>query len=207
MEPVLLLSAGTEESDAYARLLGLTIGELGCEWNAVSALPPALHAPLCLLDAAHPSADAARELCRKKGIPCMVWGWDGEDDECTLLRPVDLKAFSARCRALLAPPCGEEGTPVSPPRRLVLRPAARAAFFGGEPIPLTPAEYAVLALLWVNRGSPVPRETIAAQALNGAKGNEVDVYLRYLRKKIDQKYDVRLLVTVRGVGYMLRAEE
>lgn len=206
MEQVLLLTAGTEESEAYARLLGLTVGELGCPWQTVSSLPSALRAPLVLLDASHPSAKSAKETCARKGIPCLSWGWEGEEDESFLRRPVNLEAFSALCRSLLAPPPEREEKHGDEPGALLLHPVSRTASFAGEQIPLTPNEYALLSLLWENRGTPVPRERLA-EAIGGALGNEVDVYLRYLRKKIDQKYDVRLLVSVRGVGYMLKGEE
>lgn len=77
----------------------------------------------------------------------------------------------------------------------------------GERIFLTSKEYELLLYLDDNRGNPVSRE----EALRNVWGfgytgdtNVVDVYIRYLRRKLDERFDSKFIVTVRNKGYMLR---
>lgn len=74
------------------------------------------------------------------------------------------------------------------------------------PVQLTLTEYATLSYLIRKRGSAVTRDEINA-AVRGDKkdtdSNVADVYVRFLRKKIDDMYGVKLIHTVRGVGYTI----
>ncbi len=77
----------------------------------------------------------------------------------------------------------------------------------GEKIGLTAREYELLLYLDDHRGAPVTREEAIRDVWEfGYAGNTnvVDVYIRYLRKKLDERFDARFIVTVRGRGYMLR---
>ena len=80
---------------------------------------------------------------------------------------------------------------------------------GGKPIALTGREYALLEYLMRNQGAVLSRERIEQNIFNydyeGAS-NMVDVYIRYLRKKIDEGFSPKLIHTVRGAGYVLREE-
>ena len=78
---------------------------------------------------------------------------------------------------------------------------------GGKSIPLTAKEYALLEYLLVHRNVVHTRD----QLFNGVWGSDflgdsnlIDVYIRYLRGKIDDGYDEKLVYTVRGVGYSLK---
>lgn len=76
----------------------------------------------------------------------------------------------------------------------------------GRNIDLTVREYAILEYLARNRNIVVTREQIRANIWNiddDVNSNVVDVYIRYLRRKIDDKYDDKLIQTIRGVGYKL----
>lgn len=76
----------------------------------------------------------------------------------------------------------------------------------GQDIDLTVREYAILEYLARNRNIVVTREQIRANIWNiddDVNSNVVDVYIRYLRRKIDDKYDDKLIQTIRGVGYKL----
>lgn len=76
----------------------------------------------------------------------------------------------------------------------------------GRNINLTVREYAILEYLARNRNIVVTREQIRANIWNiddDVNSNVVDVYIRYLRRKIDDKYDDKLIQTIRGVGYKL----
>ena len=81
---------------------------------------------------------------------------------------------------------------------------------GGTPISLSSKEFAVLECLVRQAGTVLTRDRISNHIWNydyEGGSNIVDVYIRYLRKKIDDGHDVKLIHTVRGAGYVLRAEE
>jgi len=96
------------------------------------------------------------------------------------------------------------GFPSSSPARLT-RDSAGVFYFGSDKLNLTSCEGLLLAELYIRRGDAVSRD-ILRRAVWGIAGqtNLVDVYIRYLREKLDLRYDVRMIITVRGVGYMLR---
>jgi DNA-binding response OmpR family regulator len=77
---------------------------------------------------------------------------------------------------------------------------------GSHNIELSPKEFALLELLMRNQGQPVSRTTIVEQVwkLNfDTMTNVVDVYINYLRRKVDSGYDRALIRTIRGVGYQI----
>ncbi len=77
--------------------------------------------------------------------------------------------------------------------------------FRGEKIKLSAKELALLKLLFSKRGEAVSREEAFDAVFGGSgKSNTVDVYIRYLREKLDLRFDERLITTVRGKGYMLK---
>ena len=87
--------------------------------------------------------------------------------------------------------------------------AAQKVTRAGKAIALTGREYALLEYLMRNQGAVLSRERIEQNIFNydyeGAS-NMVDVYIRYLRKKIDEGFSPKLIHTVRGAGYVLREE-
>ena len=86
---------------------------------------------------------------------------------------------------------------------------ARTAARGGQNIPLSAKEFAVLEYLARNAGTVLSREKISHGVWNydyEGGSNVVDVYIRYLRKKLDDGREPKLIHTVRGVGYVLREE-
>ena len=92
---------------------------------------------------------------------------------------------------------------------LVLNPLSRTVTRGDKRIYLTPREYDLLYFLMVNQGRVVTRMEIAENVwgINFDRGtNYVDVYINYLRKKIDSGFSRKLIHTVRGVGYVLKIE-
>ena len=75
-------------------------------------------------------------------------------------------------------------------------------------ISLTPQEFKLLQYLVVNKGRVLTREMILSRLWGSASDVEsrvVDVYIGYLRKKIDSDFDIKLIRSVRGFGYMLKA--
>mgnify|MGYP002529406553 FL=1 len=80
----------------------------------------------------------------------------------------------------------------------------------GTPVPLTAKEYEILEYMMFNKNVILPRDKIENHVWNFdycGGTNVVDVYIRYLRKKIDDNYDKKLIHTVRGIGYVVREEE
>ena len=78
---------------------------------------------------------------------------------------------------------------------------------GGEKIELSSKEFSLLEYLIRNKGKVLSREQIENHIWDYdymGSSNMVDVYIRYLRKKIDEPYENKLIQTVRGAGYVLR---
>ena len=87
---------------------------------------------------------------------------------------------------------------------------ARTVKRAGIPITLASKEFAVLECLIRQSGTVLSRERISHHIWNydyEGGSNVVDVYIRYLRKKIDDGHAIKLIHTVRGAGYVLRVEE
>lgn len=100
-----------------------------------------------------------------------------------------------------------EASPYNPADDLRLYPETKLAVFRGHNLYLTPTEYAVLSRLYNKRGYPLSREDIQTMLYGeqaDSRTNIVDVYIRFLRKKIDDTYHVKLIHTVRGLGYMIK---
>lgn len=90
---------------------------------------------------------------------------------------------------------------------LVIDRNTKTVFCRGESIRLTERELQLLLYLDLHRGETVTREDAGRELLGveyTGDTNLVDVYMRYLRKKLDERFDAKFIVTVRGKGYMLR---
>ena len=139
-------------------------------------------------------------------IEDKVLGLDaGADDYLT--KPFAFQELVARVRALLRRRAEAE-PPVLQIADLVLDPARRTVFRGGEKIELTAKEYALLDYLMRNPGRVLTRTLIGEHVWDydfDTSTNVIDVYVNYLRKKIDAGRETKLIHTVRGVGYMLKA--
>ena len=80
-------------------------------------------------------------------------------------------------------------------------------YLGGTPLVLTPGEYSLLYLLYQNRGKTVPLSACAdVLGSEAGKGNMPSVYINHLRRKMDYPLQKRMIVTLRGEGYMLILE-
>src|SRR5256885_13769024 len=90
---------------------------------------------------------------------------------------------------------------------LVVDPITHTAQRAGQPLDLTPKEFALLEYLMYHPNQVVTREMIEQHIWNydfECESNVIDVYIRRLRRKIDAPFAVKLLTTVRGVGYRLQ---
>jgi DNA-binding response OmpR family regulator len=89
---------------------------------------------------------------------------------------------------------------------LRVNPETRQVVRGKRPVPLTTREYQLLLLLLDHRDQPVSRETILGEIWDDqrtAASNVIEVYVRYLRQKLEAGGERRLIHTVRGCGYCL----
>jgi two-component system OmpR family response regulator len=147
-------------------------------------------------------------LTAREGDEVQVGAFDrGADD--FLAKPFSFDILLARLRALV-----RRGAPERPAVLSVgdlrLEPARRRVTRDGEEIALTPREYGVLELLMRRNGDVVTKSEILANVWDSAfdgDPNVVEVYISYLRRKVDAPFGRASIVTVRGMGYRVAADD
>ena len=147
-------------------------------------------------------------LTARDSVMDKVSGLDtGADDYIT--KPFDIEELLARIRAALrkrsAKP--ESASSVLSFGALELDPAAHTVTYDGNDIELTNKEFGLLKKLLENKSIVLSRETLLEDVWGFdymGETNIVDVYIRYIRSKIDDVYGIKMIQTVRGVGYVIR---
>src|ERR1700723_4084258 len=146
-------------------------------------------------------------LSARDQVDDRVKGLEGGADD-YLVKPFAFVELLARVRVLL-----RRGQPA--PERLqvgdlaldcIRRKVTRAA----EPIDLAPKEFGILEYMMRNKGRPLSRTMIVEHVWDmdyDGLTNIVDVYIRHLRSKIDDRFPQKLIQTVRGIGYMIEAPD
>ncbi|WP_232050812.1 response regulator transcription factor [Arabiibacter massiliensis] len=220
-----------DDERAIADLVGQLLAETGiepCVFYAADDLLAALAKEPCdlvVLDIMMPGMDGfscCREIRRTSGVPIIfltakdeevdkVVGFElGADDY--VVKPFKPRELVARVRARLrraaVPAARDAARPVLEARGIALDESAFTATLHGEPLALTPKEFAILACLLRAEGRPVASrelfEEVWREEANAQSNNTVMVHIRHLRKKLAAVDSSQEFVeTVWGVGYKL----
>jgi DNA-binding response OmpR family regulator len=217
-----------EDDDSVARFLKQAMTEAGYRSQVVGDgvdaldLARATEFDLILLDVMIPRMNGF-EVCRqlrsskvmtpiliitaRDALEAKVEGLDsGADDY--IVKPFEVAELLARARALLRR--GVSSPAILQVADLSLDPATRQASRAGKTISLSATEYSLLEYLMRNAGRVVTRSMILDHVWQydfGGNANVLDVYISYLRNKIDKGHSPALIHTVRGVGYRLDAAD
>jgi two-component system copper resistance phosphate regulon response regulator CusR len=177
---------------------------------------------LVILDLMLPDMDGLKVLerirSRRTGPPVLILSARGQLDDRVkgletgaddyLTKPFAFVELLARVRALL-----RRGQPAPEKLQvadLVLDCARRKVARGPDAIELAPKEFGILEYMMRNKGRPLSRTMIVEHVWDmdyDGLTNIVDVYIRHLRSKIDDRFPQKLIHTVRGIGYMIEAPE
>ena len=177
---------------------------------------------LVLLDVMLPQLsgmEVLRRLRRTSSIPIImltardsvmdkVFGLDsGASDYIT--KPFAIEELLARIRTALRKTMPDDAGVLSS-SGLLLDTGRHTVTVMGKPIELTKREFDLLHYLLKNKGMVVSREALLENVWDfdfTGETNAVDVYVRFLRGKIDEVFDIKLIHTVRGVGYVIKDEK
>jgi DNA-binding response OmpR family regulator len=146
-------------------------------------------------------------LTARAGLEDRVAGLDSGCDD-YLPKPFAFDELLARLRALVRRASSQKTTQMEY-GGIVLDPVTRKVTRDGKPIELTNKEYALLEMLIRNPGQVYTRTSIMENVWGydfDNASNVLEVYMNFLRKKVDQGFGKKLLHTVRGVGYVLRED-
>ena len=146
-------------------------------------------------------------LTAKDAVEDIVSGLDSGSDD-YLTKPFAFAELLARVRALVRRGAKDRGAEIHF-ADLRLDPVSHKVWRGNKEIELTAKEYALLEYFIRNPNQVLTRTMIAEHVWDysfDSFTNIIDVYVNYLRKKIDRDFDRKLIHTVRGVGYVLKEE-
>ena len=187
-----------------------------------AVMETATHNPdIILLDLGLPDIDGVEVIERIRSwsnVPIIVISARSEDTDKIdaldagaddyLVKPFAFDELLARLRVLLRRKSGAVSDVITI-ADLVVDCAGRTVERAGRPVTLSSKEFAVLEYLARNSGVVLSREKISRHIWNydyEGGSNVVDVYIRYLRKKLDEGFEPKLIHTVRGAGYVLRVD-
>lgn len=217
-----------EDEEKLARVVELELRYEGYEvekaFDGREGLEKALSGDfdLVLLDIMLPSLsgmEVLRRLRRESQVPVImvtardsvvdkVSGLDlGADDYIT--KPFEIEELLARIRAALRKRPVRQESAVLTAGPLTMDPERHEVTVKGTPVELTRREFDLLRYLLENKEKVISRESLLDHVWGFdfvGETNAVDVYIRFLRSKIDERFDIKLIHTVRGVGYVIRED-
>lgn len=220
-----------EDEEKIARFLELELNHEGYATEKVSdgrtGLDKALegHFDLIVLDVMLPELngfEVLRRLRKTSSVPVImltardavmdkVAGLDGGADD-YMTKPFAIEELLARIRLILKKQTKvvtEKPEHALSCNKLVMDPDAYEVRYDGELVELTHREFELLKVLLENKNIVVNRDTLLQKVCGYdymGETNLVDVYVRHIRNKLDEKYDVKMIKTVRGVGYVIKDE-
>ena len=148
-------------------------------------------------------------LTARDSVMDKVSGLDlGADDYVT--KPFAIEELLARIRVAMKKKGGaaKDDSGKLTWRELTLDPAAYSVTYDNVPVELSKREFDLLALLLTNKNIVLGRDTLLQKVCGYdyvGETNVIDVYIRYLRAKIDERFGIHMIQTVRGVGYVIKA--
>lgn len=163
--------------------------------------------------------EVLRRIRRSSSVPVImltardttidkVTGLDGGADD-YMTKPFEIEELLARIRNALRKNKGLVQTKTLSANGLILDVEKHEASVNGTLVELTKREFDLLKYMLENKGIVMTRETLLEKVWGfdyAGETNAVDVYIRYLRSKIDEVFGVKLIHTVRGVGYVIKDE-
>ncbi len=176
-----------------------------------------------LLDILLPKVDGLTVLkklrAEKIGVPVLMLTAKGELEDRVrglnlgaddyLVKPFDFSELLARLNTIIRRSMGK-ASPIIIIDDLSLDMSAKTVTRSGKEINLSAKEYNLLEYLALNSGRVIGRTELTEHLYDtefDLDSNVIDVYINYLRNKIDKGYDRQLIVTVRGAGYVLKGEQ
>lgn len=203
-----LMHEGYETAKAFDGRTGLEMAESG-EFDLIllDIMLPGLNGIEVLRRIRKTSEVPVILLTARDSVMDKVSGLDtGADDYIT--KPFDIEELLARIRAALRKKgTHTDASAVMTTGKLSLDTAAHTVSYDGNPVELTNKEFGLLKKLLENKSIVLSRETLLEDVWGFdymGETNIVDVYVRYIRSKIDDVYGVKIIQTVRGVGYVIR---
>lgn len=205
-----LIHEGYETAKAFDGRTGLEMAETG-EYDLIllDIMLPGINGIEVLRRIRKNSEVPVILLTARDSVMDKVSGLDtGADDYIT--KPFDIEELLARIRAALRKKISAKENTVSSVLRsglLSLDPAAHTVMYDKDEIELTNKEFKLLQKLLENKSIVLSREVLLEDVWGFdymGETNIVDVYIRYLRSKIDDVHKIKLIHTVRGVGYVIK---
>lgn len=201
---------GYEVSKAFDGRTGLEMAKTG-QYDVIllDIMLPTLNGMEVLRRLRRDSSVPVIMLTARDSVIDKVSGLDsGADDYIT--KPFAIEELLARIRTVLRKQPRYADSSVLSIGDLVLDVERRKVAVRGVEVDLTKREFDLLHYLLENKGIVLSRETLLENVWGfdfEGETNAVDVYVRFLRSKIDEVFDLKIISTIRGVGYVIRDEE